>query len=240
MGNEIEMHLEMTRLKSAFARRGLDLKAAWEPVGEDPEVHLRQLRNLLEWVEVYETHRDRETLEEMGYLYPPVHPCIDPESDWLRFERWMAGEPVTHTLRQYLPEDVAFPPAETLSDGDISAKIGLLTKGLEKMGCQLVTNPGIPSRLIYAYLIEYLDKPMEVLGAGVWNLDGCTGYCPECFQRPWCGAGSEIVWQEDEDAGEMFLIDEVREYVSPTRFSLAILRKKDISNQMPHLSGDPF
>ncbi len=240
MMNDIELHLEMTRLKSEFIRRGLDPEAVWEPLGEDPEVHLRQLRKLLDWVEVYETHRDRETLEEMGYLYPPVHPCIDPESDWLRFERWMAGEPVTHTLRQHLPEDAAFPPAEKLSDEDISAKIEILTEGLEKMSCQLVTNPDIPPRLTYAYLREYLDKPMELLGPGMWNLDGCTGYCPECFQRPWCETGGEIVWQEDEDAGEMFLTDEVREYVSPTRFSLAILRKNHTTFQIPDLPGDPF
>ncbi len=65
-------------------------------------------------------------------------------------------------------------------------------------------------------------------------------YIPGDNLVPWCAAGGEIVWQEDEDAGEMYLIDEVREYVSPTRFSLAILRKNHTSFQIPDLAGDPF
>lgn len=228
MPDEIEIKFEMDKLKSEFARRGLDLLAIWQPVEEDPKVHLRQLRRLLQWVEVYEIHQDRNILKKLGYEFPPVQPCIEPESDWLRFERWMAGQPVTHTLRDYLPDGQVFLPEEHLSDKELSEKIAILLDGLEKMNCQLAINQDIPIRLTYNFLVEYLDEPMEILVGGIWNLDGCTGYCPECFQRPWCLSGGNLLWQEDEAAGEMYLIDAVNSYVSPTRFSLEILKKNGI------------
>ena len=225
MDTEMEQQLELNRLKTEFSRRGLTLEDVWYPMGGDVELHIRQLRKLLDWVEAYELYGDRETMEEQGYEFPPVHPCIEPESDWLRFERWMAGEPVTHTLRDYLPRNADFPSASQLNDAEVSEKMKSLLTGLEAMGLCWGIFRDIPIRLQYAHLLEYLDKPMEILGRGVWHLDGCDGFCPGCFQRPWCEFGGKGVWPEDEEAGEMYLAGEVRTYVSSTPFSLKILEE---------------
>jgi len=81
------------------------------------------------------------------------------------------------------------------------------------------------SELRYMHLLETLDEEFEIIVDGSWHLDGCTGYCPDCFQRPWCESGCQSCWPEDEEAGKMFLIDPVKRYLSPSRISLEILQK---------------
>lgn len=56
-------------------------------------------------------------------------------------------------------------------------------------------------------------------------MDGCSGYCPDCYQRPWCETGRSSCWTEDEKIGEMYLPDSVRKYVSASPVSLEILSK---------------
>jgi hypothetical protein len=45
------------------------------------------------------------------------------------------------------------------------------------------------------------------------------------MQRPWCSSGQENCWTEDEEAGKMALIDELKPYVSASPQSLAILQE---------------
>jgi hypothetical protein len=85
-------------------------------------------------------------------------------------------------------------------------------------------NEGVPPRLIYEHLLEVIEEEFELLG-GVWHLDGCTGYCPGCFQRPWCEFGTNSCWSEDEEAGCMVFPENVKRYVSASPVSLTILRR---------------
>jgi len=104
----------------------------------------------------------------------------------------------------------------------------------------------IPPRLAYSHLLEALDEEFDTLEAGFWYLDGCTGYCPGCFQRPWCEFGTQSCWPEDEEAGEIHLIDPVKKYVSPTPFSLTLLQKfqaeedKEFEAYMEEYKDKPF
>lgn len=37
-----------------------------------------------------------------GYMFPPINPGIDPDTDWLIFERWMQGKPVRAKMKEQL------------------------------------------------------------------------------------------------------------------------------------------
>jgi len=86
------------QLKEFFVQQGLQLCDIWRETPDDLELENRQLLNLSQWVCLYGACPDRAKLEARGFLYPPVDPGFDPDSDWLRFERWMKGEPLTWTL----------------------------------------------------------------------------------------------------------------------------------------------
>jgi len=67
-----------------------------------------------------------------------------------------------------------------------------------------------------------------MIGLPCWHLDGCTGYCPECFQRPWCEQGCDSCWKEDKEAGCSVFPDSVKRYVSVSPMSLAILLGRQV------------
>jgi len=85
----LDILLENQSLKNEFALRNLDLAEVWRPTPDNLELENRQLRHLLEWVDKYLECRDREKMEAQGYKFPPINFCIDPESDWYRFKRWI-------------------------------------------------------------------------------------------------------------------------------------------------------
>jgi len=162
-------------------------------------------------------------MEAEGYLYPPIGFCIDPDSDWLRFERWMAGKPIRGKLMDFLPQNFNVRRSEDLTDGEIFKELEKLIKALAKLHFSVDFKRELPPRLAYINLLDMLEDEFDLIADGWWHLDGCTGYCPGCFQRPWCDSGCTSCWTEDEDAGYMVFPDEVRRFVLPSSVSLDIL-----------------
>ena len=76
---------------------------------------------------------------------------------------------------------------------------------------------GLPSRLFYTKLVMYLkDAWFDISDDdSVCHITGCDGYCPGCFQRPWCDAGKMESWPEDERNGHMTVPDCVKPFYSP-------------------------
>ncbi|RMH76035.1 MAG: hypothetical protein D6681_21845 [Calditrichaeota bacterium] len=247
--DSLDLQLEKNSLLGEFARRGLDVYQVWQPTPDNPELENRQLRYLLKWVEKYEEcHGDREAMEAQGYEFPPVHPCISPDSDWLCFQRWMEGKPVRQTMREHLlsgeearGEDataeeffnklLAGDP-EAMSEEEIEAELERVLDMMEGSQFGLSLNDGLPPRIVYMILREALEDQFEFVSGGFWCIDGCTGVCPECLQRPWCETGGSLCWDEDEKAGEMVVPEPVRRYVSPSPVSLQILRQRQQKESM--------
>ena len=95
-------------------------------------------------------------------------------------------------------------------------------------GYGISLNEGVPPRVVYKEIAEWIsERALELSGldGGFWNFDGCSGYCPGCFQRPWCDFGSNSCWGEDEEAGKMQLPDLLKDYLSASPQSLDILRE---------------
>ena len=221
----IDALLENQSLKNEFAMRNLDLSQVFFPIPDNLERENRILRRLLDWVQRYSECGDRRKMEAEGYDYPPIEPALSPENDWYLFKRWMSGKPIRKKIREQLyPRFVAKRP-ERMSDEEIAAEIRKLTERLADIRIIVEFKEDIPPRLVYMHLLEVLDEQWEMINEGFWHLDGCTGYCPGCFQRPWCEFGCQSCWTEDEEAGKMCLDDSLNEYVSPSPVSLLILRK---------------
>lgn len=225
MSESVDELLENKSLKKEFEIRTLDLSQVFTPTADDLERENILLKHLLDWVQKYSECKDRKKMEAEGYEFPPIDPCIEPENDWYIFERWMNGLPVRLKLKEQLPQKFVLKRIDVLNDEEILIELQKLLEALEVAGNSIELNDGIPARLVYNYLLETLEEENEFFIDGGWTHDGCTGYCPDCFQRPWCKSGSQLCWSEDKEAGKMFLIDSAKKYVSASPVSLLILQK---------------
>ena len=213
-------------LKRHFANRGLDLKAVMDFTPLDLDLENRRLHNLADFIEEYERYGSREVMEAVKgeFQFPPIFPGISPENDWYRFELWLRDEAIQKPLADMLPDQQPFRKPEELDDEEIETELNRLLEAIEEANIGVGLNEGLPSRLLYAYLHETLGETFEVSNGG-WSIDGCSGYCPGCIQRPWCETGQGGCWTEDEEAGKMHLTEDLAPYVSASTQSLALLIK---------------
>ena len=224
----IDNILENQNLKKEFVIRNLDLYQVFFPIPDDIERENYCLLHLLDWVDKYrEFNGNRKAMEKDGYLYPPIEPDISPEDDWYRFELWLKGEPVRKKLREILKPYYEPPAPKTLDDNEIVAALDRFVEALDDVSiiAAFMDNKDLPHRLSYTYLWECLEDEYELFNEGFYHIDGCSGSCPWCFQRPWCDLGTTSCWKEDEQAGVMYLPEIVKPYVSASPVSLQILQE---------------
>lgn len=191
---------ENRRLEERLEVMDLDPGVIWSPLPEDAAERHRVLTELLDWVGVYTACPERGKLKELGYLFPPVQPDIDPDTDWLRFERWMSNEDVAWWYEQ---EFGPLKPAAGMTREEAGREFTHVVGRLASRNVVVGFEAGVPPEVAYAHLCKSLrESPFEYVGEGShYHLTGCSGYCPECFQRAWCELGQEMDWPEDEEAG---------------------------------------
>ena len=214
-------------LRRLFSNRGLDLEAVMEFTPHDLDLENLRLQSLAEFIVEYDRYGSQEAMEVIkgDYVFPPIFPGISPMSDWLRFVRWLEGKPVSQELRHILPASYApFRAPADISDDEIEAEARRLVSAIEEAGIGVCLREELPPRILYTYLYEQLSDHFYIDDGG-WNIDGCSGYCPGCVQRPWCEPGQMLCWNEDEEAGKMYLIEELAAYVSASPQSLALLQQ---------------
>ena len=190
---------ETEELKRQLQARGLNIDAVWELPGGETE-HVRTVvANIVRWADAYARWPSRAEMQKRGFLYPPVSPDCDPDSDWVRFERWMRHEPLTWNFRREFGP-LRFP--SEMNDAEIEAEVDRIEGLLAQRGVVVDIPETVPARSLYAYLLEELtNTDFEFLGpATQCHLTGCTGDCEGCFQRPWCEAAEELA-QEKAAAG---------------------------------------
>jgi len=213
--NKQRVMAENEALKRKFQEAGLDLAAVWSPTPEDPALENRQLQALLVWLRAYQECPDRRRLEQRGFAFPPVEPDSDPDTDWVRFERWVERKPVEWNFRADFGE-LGVP--EALTDAQIEQELARIEELLAGRGICIELQDGVPRRLVYGYLRRELhETSFEFLGSGTRiHLNACTGYCPGCFQRPWCDWGCGETWPEDEEVGHLVIPDEAKRFAPLT------------------------
>jgi hypothetical protein len=208
----------------AIERTGRRLEDIRECRSPDPDVENSLLRDMLLWMKAYGEFHNRREMEKRGFHFPPIDPDFDPDTDWLRFERWMRGEPLSWRFTE-LFGPVRAP--EELDDAQVERELERVEGLLERRAITLDAQRDVPPRLLLAYLRRTLSETdFEVAAPGVMtHLDGCHGFCPECFQRPWCDCGMGDPWPEDEEAGRYLVPVETAPYCSPVPLSRKGLRK---------------
>lgn len=224
---DIAVYQQNLELKQQFKRQGLDLNEVMEFSPFDLDLENRRLESLLDFVVRYNKCGSQQTMEliEGDFVFPPIFPGISPENDWYRFELWLQGLPTRTTMIKQLPKGFVLKSPEELTDEEIGPEFDHLVETLDNLGYGISLQEGIPPRLVYENLLEHLGEDFEFNPGGGWCYDGCSGYCPGCFQRPWCETGSSSCWTEDEEAGKMYLIEPLNRFVSASPQSLEILQK---------------
>lgn len=211
--SDLNLEEKNGELRAEFAAWNLDPFEIVSPKPDDLARENRQLEMLLDWVAAYRRYPSREVLKGKGYAFPPVEPGYGPEEDWQLFEQWVKGEAVG-----WRSDDVPalrMPDPAEMTDDEVARRLRAVKEELAQRSVMVELRAGVPDRLVYAYLRETLRQKVFPLtgGSGVLVLDGCSGYCPGCFQRPWCTVGQDLDWVEDEEAGGMALPPEVRPYL---------------------------
>ncbi len=226
---DIEPYRQNLAFKQAFDLLGLDLNEVFGFTPFDLDLENRRLESLLGFVKKYQEIGSREAMELIagGFCFPPIYPGIDPDSDWYRFELWLQGEPTSKTIAEQMPESYLIKNPDDISEEEMEAELQKLMDAIGQAGFGIGLNDDIPARLVYRYLMEWIGEKKELDGpfGGGWTYDGCSGYCPGCFQRPWCDSGQDLCWPEDKEAGKMHLTDELKDFVSASPQSLAMLLK---------------
>jgi len=226
--HDIEPYRRNLAIKLEFDLMGLDLAEVFEFTPLDLDLENRRLDHLLDFVKKFRQYGSRETMElvEGNFCFPPVCPGIDPDSDWFRFELWLKGEPTRKTITEQLPETFTIKNPADIPEAEMEAELEKLLVAVCQAGYGISLNDDIPARIVYQHILGWIGETFELSGpGGGWTFDGCTGYCPGCFQRPWCETGNGCCWPEDEEAGKMHLTGELKGYVSASPQSLAILSK---------------
>jgi len=160
-----------------------------------------------EWFAGEQLRAENEFLKEQlgvdeATYFSSDHTTPEMENQFLRniiaFEE--ADRLPQKTIRSLLPDGFELPPAGTMTSGELSSKLNQMLLILEDHGICLDLTEKVPDPVIYEFLLrEGLDDaiPMEMPEGFRMHLDGCDGYCPGCFQRPYCETGKDP-WPEDE------------------------------------------
>lgn len=146
-----------------------------------------------------ENRQLREEIEKRGgFIGNPIPIPSNLENEFLRnmlaFDDAMEN---SVSVMRLFPENFNFPPCESMTTEELARKLEAIYGILEKHDIFVELKPGVPDNLIYEFLREelpsfdFMDIPNYRL-----HIDGCDGYCPECFQRSYCSTGEEI-WSED-------------------------------------------
>jgi len=104
------------------------------------------------------------------------------------------------SVRSLLPDGFELPSADRLTRSDLGRKLDQILSILEDHGISLDLVGKVPNAVVYNYLIQGgLDDeiPLELPEGFHYHIDGCDGYCPQCFQRPYCETGKDP-WPEDD------------------------------------------
>lgn len=235
---DIDVFRDNLRLKKAFLKLDLDLEPIMEFMPYHLDIENRRLANLLSFVEKYYECESRKVMELIGRPFPPIFPSISPESDWYRFKLWLNGEPVRKKLKALLPADYQFIPPSKLTETTAEIAFKQLNNALDEIGYGCELREGMPAKVMYEYLWETLEDIFDIDDEGGWILDGCDGYCPGCFQRPWCDTGLTSHWPEDEKAGKMKLPEKLNNYLSASSISLKLLEKYKEDDQAYDAFGE--
>lgn len=112
-----------------------------------------------------------------------------------------ADEGPRREIRDLFPDDFEFPPATSMDKAQVKEKLRAIEAVLGAHRIFLDLSASAPDEVVYEYFVtEVMDErvPLESPEGFDYHIDGCDGYCPECFQRDFCEVRKEIGWDDEE------------------------------------------
>jgi len=137
-----------------------------------------------------EVERLGGTVEEVGGMTPALRNAFLKQV--LAYEA--TSEEPGRPIRDLFPEDLDLPPAEALSKPRLGRLLKRVREILSENNIELGLVESLPEVEIYRYLTEEVipKKTVRAMPAGTkLLLDGCSGWCEECFQEDFCEAKDE-------------------------------------------------
>ena len=110
------------------------------------------------------------------------------------------GNGVQIKILTLFPINFNFIPEKELSDEALSDKFDEILDVLARHNIYLSLVSDCPERVAYQFVLdEVLQMETGVMRAADMQeiIDGCGGWCPGCFQLPYCDVAKEN-WSEDE------------------------------------------
>ncbi len=91
-----------------------------------------------------------------------------------------------------------FPAEKNLNDEELEEQYKRFEQLLNVHNIVINLQPGLPLRLAYKYLTEEaLPGKYTFVKGMTLHLDGCDGYCPDCFQADYCHI-KDAIWSKEE------------------------------------------
>lgn len=178
-----------------FARSGLNIHEVWTSNGS-AKADLHVLKQLERWAVAF-SEDGKEAMQARGFEFPPIQPGYGPETDWLRFERWMTGQPLSWDVKEMAAK---MPLADELSDADVERNWAYLTDLIAEKGVVVDYPDSVSLRRRYDRLVSELrDSDFEVVDdRTTTHLTGCDGDCESCPFKDECPCMEDFMWDEEE------------------------------------------
>lgn len=129
---------------------------------------------------------------------------LDPKAENQFLKNMLAFEEMENGVQikmlTLFPIDFNFIPEKELSDDELSDKIDEILNVFARHNIYLSLVSDCPERIAYQYVLdEVLQMETAVTRPADMQemVDGCGGWCPECFQLPYCEVAKEN-WTEEE------------------------------------------
>lgn len=108
-------------------------------------------------------------------------------------------------ISSLFPDCSEFPDEKMLSDVQIVQKLDEIYKTLSAYNIEFGFSEELPDRVLYKHLTEEVI-PEDTIHASTQAgftcvLDGCSGNCPDCFQKDYCKIGMEYEDNDEESKG---------------------------------------
>jgi len=182
------LRLQNRRIRALIEAHGRRVQDFWPQAQESPTLENARLHDLLAWVRAYAATPDRKQLEQQGFRYPPVDDGFDADSDWLQFERWMAGQPL---LWDYVASFGPMVPDETLDDATVVQELERVTQLLATRGVVVEADEDSSARVTYRCLKQAVEQePFEFMPEGTFLHVIAYPYTEE-----------DLPWFADEECG---------------------------------------
>lgn len=98
-------------------------------------------------------------------------------------------------IRAIFPDDYKFPQVGSMSRKELSEKLDDIARIFEEHHIGLDFSEKVPDKVLYKYLVETcIAKEMvdaSIPEGSIVYLNGCTGFCEECFQKNYCPDNEE-------------------------------------------------